>query len=58
MVGMHYLRVIMLKKLKGMVPVPYPIKNRVKIVDFLTLYSTKFVVFNYINYFNEMNFQI
>ena len=27
--GMHYLRVIMLKKLEGMVPVPYPIQNRV-----------------------------
>ena len=27
--GMHYLRVIMLKKLEGMAPAPYPIKNRV-----------------------------
>ena len=25
------LRVIMLKKLEGMVPVPYPIQNRVKV---------------------------
>ena len=29
--GMYYLRVIMLKKLEGIVPVPYPIQNRVKV---------------------------
>ena len=28
--GMYYLRVILLKKLEGMAPVPYPIQNRVK----------------------------
>ena len=27
--GMHYLGVIMLRKLEGMAPAPYPIKNRV-----------------------------
>ena len=29
--GMYYLRVILLKKLEGMAPVPYPIQNRVNI---------------------------
>ena len=27
--GMYYLRVILLKKLEGMAPLPYPIQNRV-----------------------------
>ena len=31
--GIYCLRVIILKKLEGMVSVPYPIQNRVKEVD-------------------------
>ena len=36
--GMHYLRVIMLKKLEGMALAPYPIKNRVNTSNKLIRY--------------------
>ena len=38
--GMYYLRVIILKKLEGMVPVPYPIQNRVNCDNVRVLTNT------------------
>ena len=38
--GMYHLRVILLKKLEGMAPVPYPIQNRVNVVDAFCFYRS------------------
>ena len=50
--GMYYLRVIMLKKLEGMVPVPYPIQNRVK--NFQTIDLKTFVNFEILEMFKDL----